>query len=175
MGCPLTGLPPNMKTKLPLIAALSCGMCATGSAFTLDFVGLLGTSLPPNPLTITIPGYGDVNFAAGNGSTLVINDAYENDNGFGAPSLSFDQNEVVLVTFKGLKPLNVDFDFVGVSVGESFTVQADPFVDQAFLVNLQGSGDGAGIYQISWNAVPEPTTSLLGAMGCALLVLRRRR
>jgi hypothetical protein len=130
-----------MKTKLPLIAALSCGMCATGSAFTLDFVGLLGTSLPPNPLTITIPGYGDVNFAAGNGSTLVINDAYENDNGFGAPSLSFDQNEVVLVTFKGLKPLNVDFDFVGVSVGESFTVQADPFVDQAFLVNLQGSGD----------------------------------
>jgi hypothetical protein len=164
-----------MKTKLPLIAALSCGLCATGSAFTLDFVGLVGTSLPPNPLTINIPLYGDVVFEAANGSTLVIDEKYKNDNGFGAPSLSFDQNEAVKITFKGLQPLNVDFDFVGVSSGESFTVQPDLFTDQAFLVNLQGSGDGAGIYQISWTAVPEPTSSLLGAMGCALLVLRRRR
>lgn len=164
-----------MKTKLPLIAALSCGLCATGSAFTLDFVGLLGTSLPPNPLTITILGYGPVTFEAANGSTLVINEAYKNDNGFGAPSLSFDQNEAVKVTFKGLQPLSVDFDFVGVSSGEGFTVQPDLFTDQSYIVNLQGSGDGAGIYQVSWTAVPEPTSSLLGAMGCALLVLRRRR
>ncbi len=164
-----------MKTKLPLIAALSLGLCCTGSAFTLDFVGLIGTSLPPNPLTITIPGYGDVCFDAAKGSTLVVNDAYKNDNGFGAPSLSFDQNEAVKITFKGLQPLSVDFDFVGVSSGENFTVQPDLFTDQAFIVNLQGSGDGAGLYQISWNAVPEPASSLLGAMGCALLVLRRRR
>lgn len=118
-----------MKTKLPLIAALSCGLCATGSAFTLDFVGLLGTSLPPNPLTITILGYGDVTFDAANNSTLVINDAFKNDNGFGAPSLSFDQNEAVLITFKGLKPLNVDFDYVGVSSGETFISQSDLFTD----------------------------------------------
>lgn len=164
-----------MKTKLTLIAAVYCGLCTAGSAFTLDFVGLLGTSLPPNPLTIPIPGYGDVVFEAGNNSTLVVNDAYENDNGFGAPSLSFDQNEAARVTFLGPQPLNVDFDFVGVSVGESFTVQSDLFTEKSFLVNLQGSGDGAGIYQISWNAVPEPSALLLGALGAAMLVIRRQR
>ncbi|MEP2775231.1 MAG: PEP-CTERM sorting domain-containing protein [Luteolibacter sp.] len=164
-----------MKTKLPLIAALCCGLSSVGSAFTLDFVGYVGTSLPPNPLTIPIAGYGSVTFEAGNTSTLVINEVYKNDNGFGAPSLSFDQNEVVKVTFNGLQPLNVDFDFVGVSSGESFTVQDDPFIQQAYLVTLQGSGDGAGIYQISWNQVPEPSTSLLGALGAAMLVIRRRR
>lgn len=141
----------------------------------MDFVGLVGTNLPPNPLTINIPDYGDVVFEAATGSALVINEVYKNDNGFGAPSLSFDQNEAVKITFTGLQPLNVDFDFVGVSSGEAFTVQPDLFTPQAFIVNLQGSGDGAGIYQISWTQVPEPTSALLGVIGSAMLVLRRRR
>lgn len=164
-----------MKTKLPLITALSLGLCSTGSAFTLDFVGLLGTSLPPNPLTISIPGYGEVQFRSAIGSPLIVDNAHENSNGFGAPSLSFDSGEAVQVTFIGLQPIDVNFDFVGVSVGESFSIQPDLFIEQAFVLQLQGGGDGAGLYQISWNQVPEPTTSLLGAMGCALLVLRRRR
>lgn len=164
-----------MKTKLPLIAALCCGLSGIGSAFTLDFVGLVGTTLPPNPLVIPIAGYGTVTFEAGANSALVINDAFLNDNGFGAPSLSFNANEVVRVTFDNLQPLNVDFDFVGVSAGEAFTVQDDPFTPQAFLVTLQGAGDGAGIFQISFDQIPEPSSSLLGVLGATMLIIRRRR
>ncbi|MBC7980251.1 MAG: PEP-CTERM sorting domain-containing protein [Armatimonadetes bacterium] len=164
-----------MKTKIPLFAALYCGLCTVGSAFTLDFADYVGVSLPPNPLTIPIAGYGSVTFDAGTGSSLIVDSAYLNDNGFGAPSLSFNQNEAVKVTFNNAPPLNVDFDFVGVSAGEAFVVQPDLFTPQSFIVNLQGGGDGAGIYSISWNQVPEPTASLLGALGGAFLVIRRRR
>ena len=108
---------------------------------------------------------------------MVVNEAYENDNGFGAPSLSFDENEAAVVTFVGLEALHVDFDFVGVSANEDFDVQPHPENANAYIVSLTGGEDGAGIYQVSWEAdcVPEPSTSLLGALGATLLVLRRRR
>lgn len=164
-----------MKTKIPLQAVLFCGLCSAASAFTLDFVGYDGQTLPPNPLTIPITGYGDVTFEAGTGSSLVVNSAFLNDNGFGAPALAFSQNDQVRITFQGAPVTDVDFDFVGVSNGETFVVQTDLFSSNTFLVNLQGGGDGAGIFQISFNAVPEPSASLLGALGASLLVIRRRR
>jgi hypothetical protein len=73
--------------------------------------------------------------------------------------------------------LNVDFDFVGVSAGENFVVQKDLFTPQAFLVTLQGSGNGAGLYAVSWTAecVPEPASAMLGLLGAMILVIRRRR
>lgn len=171
--------PPNsphpMKTRIALAMALFCGLPAVSTAFTLDFVGYEGTSLPPNPLVIFVPGYGDVRFDAANGSTLVVDSAYQNDNGSAAPSLSFNERDALKVTFLGAQPLKVDFDFVGVSAGENFTVQPDLFVAQSYLINLQGSGDGAGLYAISWQQVPEPSSALLGLLGTAALVLRRRR
>jgi hypothetical protein len=166
-----------MKTKIALAVALFCGPVAVSNAFTLDFVGYEGTTLPANPLVIFVPGYGDVRFDAGNGSTLVVDSAYQNANGSAAPSLSFNERDALKVTFLGAQPLKVDFDFVGVSAGENFTVQPDLFVAQSYLVNLQGSGDGAGLYAISWQqqAVPEPSSALLGLIGSAALLLRRRR
>jgi len=166
-----------MKTKIALAVALFCGPIAVSNAFTLDFVGYEGTTLPANPLVIFVPGYGDVRFDAGNGSTLVVDSAYQNDNGSAAPSLSFNERDALKVTFLGAQPLNVDFDFVGVSAGENFTVQPDLFVAQSYLINLQGSGDGAGLHAISWKqqAVPEPSSALLGLIGSAALLLRRRR
>jgi len=164
-----------MKTTIALAIACLCGSVAASKGFTLDFVGYEGTTLPPNPLVINVPGYGDVRFDAANGSTLQVDNAYQNDNGSAAPSLSFDQGEAIQVTFLGAQPLNVDFDFVGVSAGESFTVQPDLFKSQSFIINLQGSGDGAGLYAISWTQVPEPTSAMLGVLGSALIVLRRRR
>ncbi len=146
-----------------------------GSAFTLDAVGYEGGVLEQVPVSIYVPGYGELVFQAAVGSSLVVNSAYLNDNGFGAPSLSFDQNEAVKITFNGPEPLNVDFDFVGVSSGENFVVQKDLFTPQAFLVTLQGGGDGAGLYAVSWKAVPEPTSAMLGLFGGLMLVLRRRR
>ncbi|MGC4016538.1 MAG: PEP-CTERM sorting domain-containing protein [Luteolibacter sp.] len=164
-----------MKTTIALAIASLCGSVAVSKGFTLDFVGYEGTTLPPNPLVINVPGYGDVRFDAANGSALEVNSAYQNDNGSAAPSLSFGQGEALLVTFLGAEPLNVDFDFVGVSSGESFTVQPDLFKSQSFIINLQGSGDGAGLFAISWTQVPEPSSAMLGALGTAALVLRRRR
>lgn len=166
-----------MKLKIPLLAALLAGLPMASSAFTLDAVGYEGSELSLNPLSIFVPGYGFVIFEAVPGSTLVINSAYENDNGFGGPSLSFDQNEAVKITFGGLEPLDVDFDFVGLSAGESFVVQKDLFAPQTFLVTLQGGGDGAGLYAVSWNAecVPEPTSAMLGLIGTAVFAFRRRR
>jgi len=164
-----------MKTTIALAIASLCGLTAVSSAFTLDFVGYDGTTLPPNPLVINVPGYGDVRFDAGTGSSLVVNSAYQNDNGSAAPSLSFDQGDALQVTFLGKQPLHVDFDFVGVSPGESFNVQPDLFKSQTYLLNLQGAGDGAGLYAISWTQVPEPSSALLGVLGTSILVLRRRR
>lgn len=167
-----------MKTKIALAMALFCGPTAVSNAFTLDFVGYEGTTLPPNPLVIFVPGYGDVRFDAANGSTLVVDSAYQNDNGSAAPSLSFTERDALKVTFLGAQPLKVDFDFVGVSAGETFTVQPSLFEAQSYLINLQGSGDGAGLYAISWQqqqTVPEPSSALLGLIGSAALVLRRRR
>lgn len=166
-----------MKMNLPLVAVLVAGLPMASSAFTLDTVGYEGAELSLSPLSIFVPGYGFVIFEAAPGSTLVVNSAYENDNGFGGPSLSFDQNETVKITFGGLEPLNTDFDFVGLSVGESFVVQKDLFTPQAFLVTLQGGGDGAGLYAVSWNAecVPEPTSAMLGLIGTAVFAFRRRR
>ncbi len=166
-----------MKIKTPLVAALLIGMQAISSAFTLDAVGYEGTEISTNPLSVFVPGYGELVFEAAVGSSLVVNSAYQNDNGFGGPSMSFDQNEAVKITFKGAEPLNVDFDFVGVSAGENFVVQKDLFTPQAYLVTLQGGGDGAGLYAISWNTecVPEPTSALLGLVGGAVFAFRRRR
>ena len=167
-----------MKTKLPLIAAIYCGLCASGSAFTLDFF-----EIPPgpisSPLRILVPHYGYVEFQAGPRSELVVNSAYMNSDGSSAPSLSFDEREQVDVTFVAnphLRTLNVDFDYVGLSDGEEFNTEMGD-TPNAFEVTLVGSGDGAGIYKVSWDAdcVPEPSTSLLGALGATLLVLRRRR
>lgn len=164
-----------MKMKTTLIAALFAAAVSVGNAFTLDAAGYQGNTLTQTPVSINIPGYGELVFEALPGSALVVNSAYQNDNGFGGPSLSFDEDESIRVTFVGPEPLNVDFDFVGQSAGESFSIEKDLFTPQAFLVTLKGGGDGAGLYAVSWNAVPEPTSALLSLIGGAMFVLRRRR
>ncbi len=45
-----------------------------------------------------------------------------NDNGFGAPAVLFENGEGLQVTFNAAPPLNVDFDYVGVSAGEDQVV-----------------------------------------------------
>lgn len=166
-----------MKMKLPLLAALVAGLPMASSAFTLDAVGYEGAELSLSPLSIFVPGYGFVIFEAVPGSALVVDSAYENDNGFGGPSLSFDQNDAVQITFGGLEPLDADFDFVGLSTGEIFDVQKDLFTPQTFLVTLQGGGDGAGLYAVSWETecIPEPSSAMLGLIGTAVFAFRRRR
>jgi MYXO-CTERM domain-containing protein len=44
-----------------------------------------------------------------------------------------------------------------------------------YLAALQGSGDGAGMLSVSFNAVPEPSVAMLGLLGAFGLLIRRRR
>jgi hypothetical protein len=172
---------PHMKTTLPLIAATYCGLCAVGSAFTLDFLAVpTGTMVPP-ALTINVAGYGDVRFESIGSSTVIVDNRFEKGGSVltSSPSLNFDSGESVTITFLGLEPTNVEFDWVGVNAGEFFTV-AQGLSASEFIVNLNGAAlnpanNGAGLYRIGFSQVPEPSASLLGCLGATLLVLRRKR
>lgn len=142
------------------------------NAFTLDFVGVNGATLPPSPLVINVFGYGEVSFAPGFGSALEVGNQYQNDAGTVRTSLEMDANESIVVTFLGADPLNVDFDIIGLGVGES--VGLVQLSSTSFIVSAQG-GDGAGLQSVSWGAVPEPSSAFLGSAGALLLALRRRR
>ena len=163
-----------MKIKIPFVAAILAAIPALSSAFTIDF-NAAGTFFPGVPQVINVPGYGNVTFTAGNTSLLPVGSLYLNDNGFGAPSVMFENGEALQVTFNAAQPLDVDFDFVGVSAGEDFTLINHPFTQQSYILSFAGQGDGAGLYQISWRAVPEPSSAFLGLVGVAGFALRRRR
>ena len=171
-----------MKTKLPLIAALCCGLSSVGSAFTLDFKSVpTGTTLPPS-LLVFVTGYGNVQFDPIGNAALIVDNRFENDDApvdSTSPSLNFDSTEQVKVTFLAAQPLDVNFSWVGVNAGEFFTATQGATLNE-FIVTLNGAAlqpanNGAGLYQIGFNQVPEPSAALLGALGSALLVLRRRR
>ena len=158
-----------MKYIIPLVslfASLNAG------AFTLDFVGVNGATLPPSPLVINVFGYGNVSFTPGFDSALEVGNQYENDAGTVRTSLEMDANESVTVTFLGADPTNVDFDIIGLGVGEA--VGLVQLSSTSFLVSAQG-GNGVGLQSISFGAVPEPSSAMLAALGVFGFALRRRR
>ena len=158
-----------MKNILALSSLLAT---FSASAFTLDFVAVNGATLPPSPLVIHVFGYGDVSFAPGFGSALEVGNQYENDAGTVRTSLELDANESLMVTFLGADPTNVDFDIIGLSVGEA--VGLVQLSSTSFLVSAQG-GNGLGLQAVSFGAVPEPAASLLAVIGVIGLLVRRRR
>ncbi|MBK1882116.1 PEP-CTERM sorting domain-containing protein [Luteolibacter pohnpeiensis] len=159
-----------MKIKATMVAALLL-LAPALHAFTLDFASSVGATLPSD-LVINVPGYGDVSFSANYASSLEVGTDF-----YGGATLQFDNNEVVLVTFLGGVPTDVDFSTVAVSAisGEQFVVI--PISSSQYAVALQGSTDGAGIGAVTFNAaaVPEPSSAVLGLLGAAGLFVRRRR
>ena len=157
-----------MKTKLPLIAAIYCGLSTVGSAFTLDFSGVaVNTGLP---LTLNVPGYGSVSFSTINGTLAVETFAPGTTR-----AIAFDRGESILMTFNGNAPINLSNQYAGVNPGETFdfNITADPKV---FSLALTGNmGGKAGLQSVSFDQVPEPSAALLGALGGIMLVVRRRR
>jgi len=179
--------------KIPFLTLLSSAAAMTmASAFTIDFNNLtvsdgvntsaftIGTVDAGNPQTVNVPGYGDVLFQVGplTADSLTVGSTHSNDGGSTfQQSLEIDSNEVVVVTFLGPAALNVDFDIIGVSSGENGSVAQTGAAEYQY---APGGGpgtadDGAGIAAISWNTVPEPSSTLLITLGAGSLLLRRRR
>lgn len=174
-----------MKMKSLLIAAMSLAAAAATQAFTIDFNGLVvpsGTSITSaTPLTINVAGYGDVKFQVAPGDAVQVGQVHANDSGTIKNSLEMDPGERIIVTFLGPQALNVNFDVVGINPGNpgQDAVQTTQHVIRTAEYQISTTGnvgsDGTGLAAVSWTAVPEPSTALLGGLGAGLLILRRRR
>ncbi len=164
-----------MKTILSTLMAAAVATTVT-QAFTIDFnalvVPLNTTVTVGSPLTIPVAGYGDVRFEASGTDVLTVSNNHSNGSGTFQNSLELDPGETVTVVFLGPQELNVNFDIIGVNAGESAT----PTISGPRTYQLQAiGGDGVGVAAISWDAVPEPSSSLLVLLGAGSLVLRRSR
>ena len=160
-----------MKNTLLSATAALWVAASAANGFTLDFSGSVGSALPPD-LFINVPGYGMVQFTPLAGSRMVVGTTYQSG-GNPTPSLQFDNGEIVLVTFLALPVTDLSFDFVDVSPGEAMNV--NPGAPNAFTVQLTGGTNGAGLEEITFNAVPETSSAALGLLGAGLALIRRRR
>lgn len=143
---------PVMKTiHLPLVW-LTAALAPLCGAFSLDAVGYEGGDLAPCPLTMMVPGYGEVVLESDQGLMLVLNPAYASGGCCAAAPLRFDQADAVKVSFHaGSGGLPV--------VGAGDEASATP-----------ASSTAGG-----WRAIPEPASAGLGLIGLMLLFLARRR
>lgn len=150
----------------------------SASAFTLDFSGL-DAALNGNPpfdgsdfvddkdtIFFGVPGFGNIGFSTDG------NPAFFNTN-FGTRALEFDDQQVVFVQFiSGATVGNVVPTFVGGGAGSAvYTVTSET---TGTLTIPAGSAGLASVTFDEFGKIPEPSVSILGALG-ALALLRRRR
>jgi len=75
------------------------------NAFTLDFVGYEGGALPPVPVAMTVPGYGEVLLHAMDEAGLVVCSAWSNDPFSDKKKISFSKKDAIHVKLDDSKPL----------------------------------------------------------------------
>jgi hypothetical protein len=135
-------------------------MMSGAFGFSLDAAGYGGAELVSNPLSMQVPGYGELVMDDGFGNELVLGSAYGNGPLMCSLPLSFDGHEAVKISFGDSS--DADRDEVGAGV------QASPEAKQA-------GGDDAEPVDSVWGKVPEPASAGLGLIGLLLLLLGRRR
>ena len=182
-----------MKTSIVTFVSLVAGSFSA-SAYSIDFNSFQSTSLVPSssalgqgaagdPLVHTsylydVPGYGMVEIRPLNGSELEVNQKFTNTPDQPINALEFQHLETVSVSFTGETPLDVDFDFVGVSLNESLSVTGISAVpgstNYVLEFDTQVQDGEAALRSISWTAVPEPSTAILGSLSLLGLLVRRR-
>lgn len=79
------------------------------------------------------------------------------------------------VIFCGLKSINVPRGDTDVNVSQELKLTADGVDPNVYYVELLGTPGIAGPRTVAWDQVPEPSTAILGALGGAPWVFRRRR
>jgi hypothetical protein len=77
--------------------------CLTSNAFTLDFVGYEGGTLPPVPAAMTVPGYGEVLLHAMDEAGLVVCSAWSNDPFSDKKKISFSKKDAIQVKLEDSK------------------------------------------------------------------------
>lgn len=152
-----------------VIFTLLAAFCAQAQAFTLDFLAYNGSSIVgPATLNVPVAGYGNVVFSTFSGQTISINNTH------GAVAANLDAGETLVVTFIGDPLLDGTFSFIGLNIGGNDNIDTSSISSNTYALNLV-SGDGVGLQSITWQAVPEPSTTLFGAMSVLAIALRRRR
>ncbi|MFK7851952.1 MAG: PEP-CTERM sorting domain-containing protein [Akkermansiaceae bacterium] len=168
-----------MKIKSLLFVAVSCGLVSTASAFTLNFTSFApGT---PLPLTVSVAGYGDVNITSVVGTPEIGTFSPP----AGTRAISFENNERIQLTFVGAPPVGLSAQYIGADLGiDTFTgsvLGPNQFELEFTTTELGGT---AGLQSVEFTvtsvpptspAIPEPGSYLLGAVGAALLLIRRKR
>ena len=162
-----------MNLKFAILIA-SVAVTTAAQAFTIDFNALQvdhGTTVTAStPMMVNVAGYGEVKFEVTHSDALIVETHQSNRERLPLQSSQeLDSTETVVVTFLEAPALNVDFDIIETDSAESR--EASYFA---------GTGDSrstpdSGIARITWNTVPEPSSSLLVLVGASLLILRRRR
>ena len=165
------------------LIAVILGSASSAGAFTVDFSAFaIGDVLDPE-IVVNVLGYGDVRFSEAplnttgeeefTPSELEITDQHANGEGIIRNSIGFIDGEQMLVTFEGIDVFNVNFDYAGIGVGEQFNFNS--IVDESgpFLVSF--SGNGGGIVAVSFDVIPEPSSSLLISLAALGLIARRQR
>ncbi len=162
-----------MKLQATLAAALLM-LAPSLHAFSLDLGSIVGAL----PKTVAVAGYGNVSIFNGRDAATQLFTTAEVGTNFGSPSIQFDSGDVVYITFLSGAALSFQASETGVDGTEAFSYVVSP--DQTrYQITLKGAGaGGAGVSAVNFTAaapVPEPSASILGLIGAAGLIIRRRR
>ena len=171
-----------MKIKRLLFAGITLGLSPFASAFTFNFQSFADGD--PLPLSISVTGYaGSIDFSAVTGTPEI--GVFSPP--AGTKAVAFDVGEEILITFNGVAPTpgTVSAQYIDDNIGvDTFTPSVvDP---NNFLVSFSSTDPNgrAGLQSVTFSTptvplpptpIPEPTAALLGALGAALLVIRRKR
>lgn len=160
------------KVLITLFAAL----CVQAQAFTLDFIAYNGTSIAASGGTLIVPviGYGNVSFTNTNTQALPINTTI-----ISGVTINLAPTRTLIVTFLGdYAPYNINdvsFSFNGLSGAENAAMSIVPLNGTTIQITMGNVGNGAGLREVNFDAIPEPSTTLFGALSVLGLALRRRR
>ena len=165
---------PMKKYILVALAAL----CVQAQAFfTLDFTAYNGTTITPgSPLTIAVAGYGNVTFSVPVDPLTIATGVYVPGSDV---TLQMPIGRPVIVSFDGpYAPTDltndVFFSFNGLNLSNE-TLNISIIDSRTLMVTVNGTGNGAGMRNVTFDAIPEPSTTALGALGVLAMALRRRR
>lgn len=155
-------------------------LAAHASAFTFDFafdfVAYNGSTINSStPLTVNVPGYGNVVFSTTGSNTFTVNSTYTSPSS--NISLAILPTRSLTIHFAGSDPL-VDINDVSFgynNLGSNETITYNVIDANTIKLTMGATGNGAGLRDVTFSAVPEPSTAILGVTGLIALALRRRR